>query len=603
LRNRQADQLLQLWPMPINPANWPDAFRMATQISVEIYNEFRLKWDSPTARSTLADMLPMVIALLLLAAGILWRGRMWIDKQIYRLQNRSSARGRRLVALLASLGQILIPLIGVVLITVALQLTDMLGGLSAEINAALPIMGAQFFVARWLGARMFPAGSRAQSPLGLVSERRIEGRVLATSFGILLALETLRVVVLDQQQASQAATAVFALPLLVVGGLLLFRTGHFLQQHLTAAETAQNPAGYGNTLMLMGARAAMLVGIVAPLLGAVGYVSAASAMIYPAIMSLGLIALLPLFALIWGTRVSYLTELWTRFSEGVQLGQTRISPTVFLIFAVVFGIGYTLTRMFQGALKSSILPRTALDQGGQNAVVSGIGYIGIFLAALVAINSAGIDLSGLAIVAGALSVGIGFGLQTVVSNFVSGIILLIERPVSEGDWIEVGSTQGIVKSISVRSTRIQTFDRSDVIVPNSDLISGTVTNFTRFNLTGRLIVPVGVAYGSDTRKVEAVLREIAEAQPMVVLSPPPQIVLAGFGADSINFEMRMILRDVNFGLAVRSEINHEIVRAFAERGIEIPFTQQDIHLRNIDELADALRAVPVPKPAKGTPTT
>ncbi len=641
LRNRQADQLMQLWPMPINPANWPEAFGAVSQVSAELYNEFRLKWDSPTARATLADMLPMVVALLLLAAGILWRGRMWIDRQIYRLQNRASARGRQLVAQLASLGQIIIPLIGVALITVALFMTNMLGGLGAVITTALPVIGANFFVARWLGGRMFPTGSRAESPLGLVSTRRVEGRVLSTSFGILLALETFRNVVLGQQDIPQAAAAVIALPLLVVGGLLLFRTGHFLQQHLSVAETADHPSNYGEKLMLMAARAAMLLGILAPLLGAVGYIPAASALIYPAILSLGLLSLilwfqqligdvyvlvmgqgedvskdaltpvlldfvlvlmcLPLFALIWGARLSDLTELWTRFSEGVQLGQTRISPTVFLIFAVVFGIGYTLTRVFQGALKSSVLPRTALDQGGQNAVVSGIGYIGIFLAALIAINSAGIDLSGLAIVAGALSVGIGFGMQTVVSNFVSGIILLIERPVSEGDWIEVGNTQGIVKSISVRSTRIQTFDRSDVIVPNSDLISGTVTNFTRFNLTGRLIVPIGVAYGSDTRKVEAVLREIAEAQPMVVLTPPPQIILAGFGADSINFEMRMILRDVNFGLPVRSEINHAIVQAFADHGIEIPFTQQDIHLRNIGELADALRAVPTPKPEKGTP--
>jgi len=641
-RERLADELLRLWPSPVNPANWPAAAAGLSRIAVDFWNQTRSNWANPAARQVLADNLPLVLALLLFGGAVLWRGRQWIERVARRLQNLASEHGRDVGAALASLGQIIVPMAGVIALTGALRRTGMLGSVATTMVNALPAMGLVLLTLIWLGGRMFPPGQDPDGALNLSPDERRQGRRYILLFGLLLAINVLRRAIMARVTLDDAATAVIAMPLLVIGGFLLVRFGQLFGRHVQRDTGADEQLSYRNRLIRVLGRGAVVVGIVGPMLAAVGYVAAASALVYPAIRSLALLGFLvvlqqlvvdiyamvmrstgpdkqalvpvlvgfiltlatvPLFALIWGARLADLTEIWARFREGFQLGQTRISPTDFLYFAVLFGLGYLVTRLFQGALRATILPKTKLDQGGQNAILAGVGYAGIFLAALIAINAVGIDLSGLAIVAGALSVGIGFGLQNIVSNFVSGIILLIERPVSEGDWIEVGAVQGTVKSISVRSTRITTFDRTDVIVPNADLVTQQVTNWTRYNLTGRLIVSVGVAYGSDTRRVEAILREIAEAQPIVVLNPPPAVLLVRFGADSLDFEIRMILRDINFVNSVRSDVNHEIARRFGAEGIEIPFAQRDVWLRNPEVLRGVggddgvAKPVPAARPA------
>ena len=663
IRERHADKLLRLSPSALNPVNWPTAVSMFRWMGQWIWDETRWRFTRPMNVDQLRDNAPLIVVLVLAALLLLVRGGRWMRRLTTWLLSKTQMRGRNLISGIVSLGQVALPVVGAVLLYMALERASLFGPIILSLFSALPAVVLVIFLTRWLAHHVFPADPEQESAIGLGPEDRAEGRLQAVLLGVSVALYDLVAtwivpraanflggaasnIAADRAQqvaqATDAAISVIVVPLQVFAAVALYRLGQILRRQ-SAAGRSGGEGAFRFELIYWVSSAAIAIAVVAPALGLIGYVSAANALIWPAINTLSLFAMvvvvqgffaelyvtvartpearhdglmpiiaglvitcaaLPLLALIWGARVVDLVDLWTSFRSGVSLGGVRISPTNFIVLVAVFGVSYAVTRLVQGGLKSSILPRTSLDQGGRNAIVSGVGYAGVFLSALLAITAAGIDLSGFALVASALSIGIGFGLQTIVSNFVSGVILLVERPVSEGDWIEVGTTTGIVKSISVRSTRIQTFDRSDVIVPNSDLISGAVTNFTRFNMSGRLIVPVGVAFGSDTRRVDQVLREIAEAQPLVVLNPPPVIALIGFGADSINFEIRMILRDVNFSLEVRSEINHEIVRCFAENKIEIPFTQQDIHLRNVDELAAALRElqkIGILPPAQGKP--
>ena len=603
LRERQADELLQLWPSPVNPGNWPEAAIGLSDTVLQLWDEAVTAWETPKSRAALFDNLPLILVLAITALALVVYVRRWVELYAQRLLDGASVRGRKVWSLLASTGEVILPTLGMLALATALVASGMPGEIGLSITSGLPVMGFVVFSAAWLGARAFPKTQGEDAVLPLPPERRAEGRFLALLMGLVLAAQMLRGAAMDAQAYSDATTAVMSFPILLTGGLILLRTGRVLRKSREADDRS-----YALRLLTILARGIGVIGFAGPVLAGFGYVQAASALVYPAILSLGLVtglfiaqrligdiwamiiksdgqgrealvpvlagfgltlAALPVFALIWGARFSDMTELWTRFTEGFQLGNARISPTDFMVFAIVFVIGFMLTRLFQGALRTTILPKTSMDAGGQTALVAGIGYVGMFLAALVAINAAGIDLSGLAIVAGALSVGIGFGLQTIVSNFVSGIILLIERPVSEGDWIEVGGVQGRVRAISVRSTRIETFDRNDVIVPNADLITGQVTNWTRFNLTGRLIVPVIVALGSDARKVERILREIAEAQPLAVLNPPPLVLFMGYTALVMNFEIRMILRDVNFSLQVRNDINHQIMARFVAEGVHI----------------------------------
>ncbi len=624
LRTRQTDLLFELGPTPLNPTIWPKAFGDFFDTLSLAWGEVKKTWGSEVQKTELKRDLPLVIFLSVVALAMLIRGRAWVIRFGAGVRARSHGHLRGVWGFLLSLGQVGAPLVGVYALVEALNRAGILGLRGQVLADGLPQLVLAVFTAAWLGNRVFGVGVGTWSILNLEARQRSEGRLDATLLGLFYGMFTSLQHLADYETWPEETRVALSFPLLLGAGLMLVRLGRLLRLHAQRADDASDAGNFLNRVLALAGRGVVLVGLLGPFLAAVGYSALAESFLFQTGLTLALVgglavlhrfftslyglilkldeqaaanalmpvlasfvsflAALPVLALIWGARVVDLQEVWGKIRDGVMIGNTRISATEFFTFLAVFIVGYALTRLIQGLLKTTVLPKTRLDIGGRNAISAGVGYLGIFLAAVVAITSAGIDLSSLAIVAGALSVGIGFGLQNVVSNFVSGIILLIERPISQGDWIEVGGKQGYVRDISVRSTTIETFDRTDVIVPNSDLVSGQVTNFTRGNLIGRVIVPVGVAYGTDTRRVEAILREIAEAHPLVTVKPPPSVVFQGFGADSLDFEIRAILKDVNFILSVKSDINHEIARRFSEEGIEIPFAQRDIWFRNPEAL-------------------
>lgn len=279
---------------------------------------------------------------------------------------------------------------------------------------------------------------------------------------------------------------------------------------------------------------------------------------------------IPLILLQWRFQWEDIRGWIIKAFTGFQIGSVTISLIGIFVGILVFFIGYAITRWFQGWLDGNILTRGKVDSGVRNSIKTALGYAGTALAGLVGISVAGIDLSNLALVAGALSLGIGFGLQNVVSNFVSGLILLAERPFKVGDWIEAGATSGIVKKISVRATEIETFHKQTVMLPNSVLINAAVGNWTHRNKLGRVDIAVGASYKSDPRKVQELLLEIGRKHALVMKNPEPFVLFQGFGDTKMNFELRVHLSDITHSAVVQTDLRNQIMDAFSAEGIEIP---------------------------------
>ncbi len=302
-----------------------------------------------------------------------------------------------------------------------------------------------------------------------------------------------------------------------------------------------------------------------------------------------------LFFVIWGGFAVLVLNIWRLddpwlgiisgyVTEGFEVGSMTVTPTLLLGGVLAFVVLLSVFRYIRNHILPHGLKHTQLDRGAREAVSSLFGYGGAAIAFLVALSISGVKMENVALIAGALSVGIGFGLQNIVNNFISGLILLFERPIRSGDWIITGDTEGYVKSINIRSTQIQTFDKADVIVPNSELITAKVTNWVLRDPYGRISISIGVGYDSDVEKVHKILLEIAHKHPMVMDKhhgvSPPKVLFMNFGDSALNFELRCFIYDIDQRLNVVSEINFAIIAAFRREGIEIPFPQRVVTMMN-----------------------
>lgn len=613
-------------PSPLLPSTWVDAKSASETLIRRLSGEVERNVMGDAMREGVEKRAPLALVALIVGLFMMFGLRGTALRALTRSSHGASARGRRLM-------------LGVGLTAVRVLLTGLAAGLILYSIGSLGVFGpvgdtlfqdagegvAIIIVAYAMAAAMFSPEAAGLRLFHLTNDQARTAFRATLLLAVVFAVDQLLSAALDVLNASAGAWSVLTFVTVTLGSFALYRLATRLVVEIT--DTTEM------TITLQGyrvlRRAVLAVCLAAPVLAMIGYSYAARYIFFPTVSSIAVIAIaylifalireavdvflahdegrgerfrlipvfvgfilfcivVPVLALIWGASVLDLRAAYDAASGGLKLGDFALSPIDFLTFALVFGIGYTLTRAAQRVLSVSVLPRTSITQGGASALVSGIGYIGVFLTAVVAISATGIDLSSLAIVFGALSVGIGFGLQNIVNNFVSGIILLVERPIKVGDWIDVGGQSGYVKKVNVRSTEIETFDRASYIVPNSDLISAPVLNWTHSNKVGRVRNKIGVAYGTDPRQVEQILGEIGRAHPMVINNPAPVVYFMGFGADSLDFELRTYLSDVNWMLSVMSDLNFRINERFAEEGIEIPFAQRDLNIKNPEALVEII---------------
>ena len=638
IRERSASAFLKLGVSPLSPNTWGSTISDIKKYFGQVRSEVVQSLNNPSSKVIRSNNLPGIIFFAILGLALIFPATKWVSQNMSVANQRHDAKLKKVSYLAFSCLVFIMPLLGICFLIRSLVMLDILGYRGEVLSQAVIAMSVAVVGSYWLAHNLFKETGLTRELLGIASKRLVGAYSVTILMGVALGLYWLINNLVQVADLSETSIAVMEFPLILVGSYGLITFSQRVKMYRARLISEKRITPIYDRLSSMVLMLTLATGLAGPISAAIGYSNIGSKLVFATILTLAVIFALfviftlisflfseiiiknqnkniqessskgslfnvflafilaccaiPLLALIWGARVVDIQDVWLSLKDGIVLGDTRISISDFITFVIIFSIGYTLTRLLQSALRLSVLPNTKIDTGAQNALVTGVGYVGIFFSALIAITSMGLDLSSLAIVAGALSVGIGFGLQAIVSNFLSGIILLVERPIKVGDWIQVGAYSGYVSKIAVRSTTIDTFDQANVIIPNADFISGTVTNMTHLSKRGRVKVPVGVAYDSDPVFVKEILMDIVSSNANILKSPGPSVFLLGFGPDSIDFEIRGILRDVNSITSTRSDINFEILRRFAQEGIEIPFGQRDITIKNAAELGKVFQSKP-----------
>jgi potassium-dependent mechanosensitive channel len=291
------------------------------------------------------------------------------------------------------------------------------------------------------------------------------------------------------------------------------------------------------------------------------------------LLDLLLLALLSIvLPAIWGVPSDDIVDWMWRLLTGLKIGGHTISLVAILIGVAVFVVALAAFQLLRRTVRENVLPSMELNQTAQYTIDAGLNYVGIVAAALLGITALGVDFSNLALIVGALSVGIGLGLQGLANNTISGIVLLVERPIKVGDWVTVGRHEGSVKRINIRATELQTAQRASVIVPNAEFLQTAVTNWTYADNMSRVDIAITVVHGSDLAKVEAALLKAATDNPLVATTPKPFTVFSKIAPNGLEWELRCFLRNIATTPVARTQLNHAVLDNLAAEGIAIAVT-------------------------------